>query len=793
MSNLPGFIYRCKPDASRTMTYLSNGFETTTGYPCKDVVNNHQYAFGQLIHPDYLERVRKQWENHLKCPNPFSLEYPIICKSGEVRWVWERGHGVRDREERIRYIKGFITDISDRKATELRMEKLVYAAEDFLQMAAENTDYQAITDTFREVSGARFVALNVYDKSGAHYTTMAASGMGKQLQKISSLLGHDIVGKTWLHDPIRAKKIEKTTLTRFRNMEELAGHSLPRFAIKAIDNLGGLGEMCILKIMQGERMIGDFFFVMPKNETYIDDHVVNIFSRQTGLLLTRKQAEEDLLEAKNLAETANQAKSEFLANMSHEIRTPLTDILGFSEILEEKLTEGENQKMTRSITSASRQLLALINDILDLSKIEAGKISLSPHPTNMGQMLEETRSMFAEKAHQKGLTFELETAEQLPENLILDEVRIKQILFNLVSNAVKFTSAGKVRIQVGFKPDAEKTGLLTLIVEDTGEGIEKDKLEYIFEEFSQLTPHIVRTQQGTGLGLAIVKRLTEKMGGTISVNSTRGKGSRFEVLLPGMGLPKKQASPTPAEDESGKLSFRGARVMVVDDVPSNLEVAAALLQSLGAEAITVSSGQEALDQLDQVQPQLILLDTRMPDMTGDEAIRIIRKNPDWASIPVVSYSATKPGESDKYAASLYDNHLLKPLTGDKLSRVLTEHLGHTKEAPVAQRKKEKTDPFSEPGPFTGEDQQKLSEVLKIVEQDFMPRWEKLKDQLVLFKIEAFAGDLSRLARELNLQGLERYAHELSNYLEALDLEAIEKHIHAFPKWVDNLRNNLGNA
>ena len=790
VSNLPGFIYRCDLDADRTMNYLSNGFETITGYLCEDVLNNKKRSFGQLIHPDHREKVKNGWTGALKCPNPFSLEYPIIHKNGSVRWVWERGQAVRDHDGHPRYMKGFITDISDRKATELSMKKLVYAAEDFLQMAAEKMDYQAIADTFREISGARFAALNVYDKSGKHYTTMAVSGMGEQVKKISSLLGFSIEGKQWKHDPVRAKKIEKTTLTRFRNMEELAGQGLPGFAVRAIDNMGGLGEMCILKIMQGERMVGDFFFVMPKGDNYIDDDVVNIFSRQTGLLLTRKQAEEELREAKNMAETANHAKSEFLASMSHEIRTPLTAILGFSEILEEKFTDGENRKMTHSITAASQQLLALINDILDLSKIEAGKMPIYPHPTNMERMLEETRSLFAEKAHEKGLAFELEVSEKLPENLILDEVRIKQILFNLLSNSVKFTSKGEVRIEIGFEQDADNNGLLTLTVEDTGEGIDKDKLEYIFEEFSQLTPHIVKKQQGTGLGLAIVHRLTKKMGGTITVDSTKGKGSRFVIRFPGLSVPD-ESSPQPrSADKPTKLSFKGARVMVVDDVPSNLEVAAVLLQSLGVEAITVSSGREALDQIDQENPQLILLDTRMPDMTGDEVIREIRNNSRWDHIPVVSYSATRPGDTDMHAASLYDNHLLKPLTGKKLSGILKEHLGNAPQTPIPQREKEKTDPFTEPGPFTEEGQQKLSEVLKIVEEEFLPRWQNLKDQLVLFKIEAFAGDLRQLARKHGLSGLERYAHELGNYVDTLDLEAIEKHIHAFPEWVDNLKSHL---
>jgi PAS domain S-box-containing protein len=259
-----------------------------------------------------------------------------------------------------------------------------------------------------------------------------------------------------------------------------------------------------------------------------------------------KLAEEALKQAKARAEDANRAKSEFLANMSHEIRTPMNAILGFTETLNHRLSDPTHKRMVQSIASGGKLLLALINDILDLSKIEAGKLTVSNQPTHMPSLIEEMQMLFREKTRQKDLYFTTDIPKTFP-IIIIDEIRIKQVLFNLVGNAVKFTHHGGIHIPLDFVPSDERLGTLTFSVEDTGIGIDPVQQQMIFKPFQQQSGQSNREYGGTGLGLTISSRLIEIMGGEIRLDSTPGKGSSFTVSIPNLEFSEAKAPAEPSE------------------------------------------------------------------------------------------------------------------------------------------------------------------------------------------------------------------------------------------------------
>jgi signal transduction histidine kinase/CheY-like chemotaxis protein len=354
----------------------------------------------------------------------------------------------------------------------------------------------------------------------------------------------------------------------------------------------------------------------------------------------RKKAELELKEASNKAVDANRMKSAFLANLSHEIRNPLNALLGFTELLKVEASDVKFKKYVDGIDAGGRTLLGIINDVLDLSKVEAGRIDIRPVPVNLRLIFDETQALFAPRAAQKGLGFSLEIDPGLPPLLLLDELRLRQILYNAVSNAVKFTAGGFVRLTVACLPDGEteKEKTLTIEVIDTGAGIPPEDHQRIFEPFAQRlgqSPHL----GGTGLGLAISKKLTELMGGRLELESVPNRGSTFRFIFPHVGV---APPPTllPAVRKGDLSDFKPLTVLVVDDLESNRELLKEYFQCAGHVVLEAADAEQGIVCARANPPDLVLLDFRMPGMNGREAALVLKTDPRTACIPVIFISGS---------------------------------------------------------------------------------------------------------------------------------------------------------
>lgn len=418
-----------------------------------------------------------------------------------------------------------------------------------------------------------------------------------------------------------------------------------------------------------------------------------VFEDETATVNLRKQEEQAQVAAR-AAEAANEAKSQFLANMSHDIRTPLNAILGMSELglREDRLVEKDN--CFRDIRSSGRILLENINSILDLSKIEAGKVDIHSQDYRILSTLHDTITVLRMRAQEKKLRFTAQVDENIPSVLHGDDVSICHIIMNLGGNAIKYTSHGSVTMTVTWEPRGEMDGCLIVHMKDTGTGIRQEDLPFAFRSYSRLPQEGNRRIEGTGLGLSICQRLTELMNGQLGVESTYNEGSDFWVRLP-----QRVVDPNPCgayrghgdqeEEDLFRNSFTasGAVVLVVDDQPVNRRVIQGLLRPYQVEIHAASSGQEALEKLTQVWPDLILMDHMMPDMDGMEVTRRIRemgqRDPYFAVVPILALTANAmKGARENFLANGFQDFISKPVELAVLDEALRAWLPQDKQVPV---------------------------------------------------------------------------------------------------------------
>ena len=491
-------------------------------------------------------------------------------------------------------------------------------------------------------------------------------------------------------------------------------------------------------------------------------------------LTDRIEMEEDLRKAKKVADNANKSKSEFLANMSHEIRTPMNAIIGFTELLDEQVTEPRLKSYTKIIKNAGNALLTLINDILDLSKIEAGKLEIHKKAVNLRDITNDVISIFTMSMGKKGLSIVIDIDDTLPQGLLLDGIRLRQVLVNLIGNAVKFTEEGYIKLSIhGVNTDMHLSKLdLEISVEDTGIGIPPEQRENIFHSFEQQEGQDNRKFGGTGLGLSISKRLVEMMDGTIMVQSNQKQGATFFIHLYGVDISSIQINVGDKEVENkNTIVFKPAKLLIVDDIEDNRELIVKNFEDTAIEVVTASDGYDAIVQYKKEKPDLILMDIRMPKMDGYEAAHKISAMSD---VPIIALTASIiQDEYEEAKRQDFKGYLRKPILRTHLFEELSHFLAYeTVQVDVVEDEVEVL-------VLNDESMQNITTILEVLEREIIPLYKKAISSNSISDIEAFSMKVDLLANTYNIKPLEAYLIQLNEAIDSFDIIQIQALLREF--------------
>jgi signal transduction histidine kinase/CheY-like chemotaxis protein len=520
-------------------------------------------------------------------------------------------------------------------------------------------------------------------------------------------------------------------------------------------------------------------------EDLVEERTKELKKDEEKIRAFNAELEQRIRERTAQLDAANKAKSEFLANMSHEIRTPMNAVLGYAELLGSMLEQKNQRDYLESIKSSGRSLLTLINDILDLSKIEAGKLELQFEYVNSQSFFSEFERIFSLRLSEKGLKFILEVSSGTPAGIYIDDARLRQIILNLIGNAIKFTEKGSIRLKVYtenpqiIKYSKNKTEeFIDLIIElnDTGIGISKEMKEEIFNPFVQVQGQNVKKYGGTGLGLAITYRLVHLMNGTIELHSQLNKGSSFKIRIPGVSYLRDIEKRTEEiQLNPADILFERATILIADDVEHNRKYLIDALCKTNIKIVEAEDGQEAFSLARKIVPDLIITDIRMPVLDGFDLLKKLKNNKDLKHIPVIAYSASvMKAQRDRIRDSEFTGLLIKPVQVTELYIELMNNLPYKSiRAPESEQSLSEIDHIEEISDLPG--------LVNSLDTRFKDIWMAFGIRQPIDEILDFGNQLVRLGKDHNSSFVIKYGEELINAADSFNIETILNLIRKFPE------------
>jgi PAS domain S-box-containing protein len=712
-----------------TIIYVSPAYENIWGRSCQSLYDD-PHSFTKSVHPEdkaVMEGMRTD-KRYIE-QGFFDQEFRIIRPDGDVRWIWSRAFPVRDKDGNMIRRAGIAEDITQRKIME---QKLRDSEERYRGLIESQTDLIVRVD------------------SQNHFTYV-----NETYCKTFGKTQEELIGKTF------------TPLVHEDDLEP---------TLKAMENLTKPPYRATIE--QRAMTVNGWRWLAWEDNAILDENNNIIEIQGVGRDIT------NLKEAEAKALAASKAKSEFLANMSHEIRTPMNSILGFSEILLNTTDNPQHRNYLSTILSSGKTLLSLINDVLDLSKIESGKMEIIPKSINIAYILNEIAGIFSQKVKEKNIAMKITINDGFPKSVEIDEVRFRQILLNIVGNAVKFTHNGEINIIASSIIRSEKNVDVAIEVHDTGIGIDPKLGDEIFNSFTQQTMKDTKQYEGTGLGLSISKKLVDMMNGELFYESEVDKGTIFTVIFKNCPLSEKIAVENDPFIWTGKeIVFNDSKLLVVDDVEYNRDLVKSYLLRSNIEIAEAENGYIALEIVKDFKPDLILMDIRMPEMNGIETTRILKEDTETNHIPIIAFTASMMKREEDKLLSLFDGTLRKPVMKKDLVVALTKYLKHT----IKKEFKKQLDLTEK----LMEEVIKLPDELKNeMKKVYFEKYEnRLKDVLLLMDLEeisSFWDEFSQFCLNNDYAVSKDFCSQMKINIESYDYDEVEKNLVFISKLFEKL-------
>ncbi len=515
----------------------------------------------------------------------------------------------------------------------------------------------------------------------------------------------------------------------------------------------------------------------------------------TDSLKNRKDLEvanEEALRSAREAEEANQAKSIFLANMSHEIRTPMNAILGFTEILSGRIEDPQQKDYLDSIQTSAKVFLGLINDILDLSKVEAGTLEINYQPVDIHSISKDIRAIFEQKVTEKNIEFTVEVDPKVPQLLVLDEQHMRQIVVNLVGNAIKFTDEGSVKLLIEKSASSSATGFLDLAISvaDTGVGIAESQLDAVFGVFAQQQGQNINKYGGTGLGLSISKRLVELMGGEITVHSEVDAGSIFRVTFKDIAIASSCNVETPEEEliDIEGLIFKPATILVADVISDNRKLINAYLEDYGFTILEAENGSEAIEKANRERPDLVLMDIKLPVYDGFQVTKMMKANDALKDIPIVVITAPTMKEAETEVREVCDGYLRKPVNKQQLISTIAGFLpNNAEELNDSKPQKQTLKNGITREALSDEVIAGLNDLVEIMDRELATMWPELLNSGNINRLEVFASRVGSLGDEYHYRPVSDWANRLKNNTSLFQIDLLPRTMEELPMIVNELK------